>query len=1426
MGDSTTIVWESELLRARQWLASTRKDEQHEQTRLFWRIKSHIAFTDHRRSLQSETIASEDEDDDTALDFLGDVDLSDMNALLQAEAAGANALVDRNVLSASDTRAPLEMPLNLASPETIVKLMETDPVNAAMDGTEASNASVQALIQTLALDVTHVEPFSVETGSTEESTLFHLLQRFGQNETKIETTVSSDVKMEVELEMEQAELMHHELSTSPLALAKDTTDRRTTARLDVKEAKVVDPDLCDPAVVRRKEKLRWKQRDAKTSEEVRRPNLRHGKTRLTLTREEESGGESGGCVNSSYSPSPVEDEGDSEPDEKQVADGLDDDREGRRSVKRVRKRLQQTSVVPKKTNLRLRRPIFTHKLAQQGDGAQDRGDVMGLRSLTESEAECNLATGEMLQAEGDSRTMPSQPLMHVVSKDKVGENETVSSPKEGEDWLLDDASASDTYGGTIVCDGMKESTLRSEVPDRIASLLGSFQEKDDHEEAQVLESVSPKPATILDGDTVSKALAGVGLKPLATGCTAHEADDTQGNLVVDAYDIANAADAHSPPTGTVDRESNDVSPQDEVARGTVSVSTPDLAVSSDVGEEQESITPEVVGDDLEWVDNDPIVGEAQQRAEASDEDLSEAETEILEDDTPDTNDLGLDDSDDSDYGIDDFVNETDRAIGTQGKASGNEQNSVTSNKKASDQTHDSTGSDKQALDGQKACASIDGVQQFFDFAPVKVTRAATTAFEAVSAHSHDVTHVQSECNEVDKPKKRFAVPTNPSIGSNGLRSYKTPCAITTIQRGKYLQIRRCAKMLNDLPEGKRQLPSQYTVIPTSNSKVSSDQDLDDVPLAFLTKEMLKTSEDESQTRYLSYAGTKKKTSDSPSSAAQAPRIVSKSRYGGGLSSGASSAAQPSFSASIEKPTRVVDNSASNGRYRREPQISLYDALHIDGQDVTSDIHEGSGYKRPSRFKKMQEEAVRKGVCLVKSRVRDVDWDKLPIPKKRKKTQKLEELTHDAEPRLSSKSDHGCKKGARRDDCRKECSTSYSRNSRSNRYGPQTPTKSDKHDFSSHGRPGQERDHSKRDRKIRLPLSPSRDRGSSARNGRSRDDRRRKGSPRSRYRSPSPRKRENSSKQSRHRSRSRSRERSSKRGHRHFDQTTKTDRDRYRKANGRRRSTSQDSRDSRKTESLCKTLQSEKVSQNSSVGGIDTPAKKREIPDGVEAPPSPGALATFDGDDDVYITDSDDDGSALMKEVEDIRFDLESVSVDETLVMRQVYVSGLNPTVCAEQIEEDFARFGVGVDQDTGFPAIEVFVCQRNYLGRGDARVTFITEGGAKAAVEELNSKNVKNSMIQVRQMDVHTQRILMLQFQVARDTWKCTGTQCRTNVSVWNAKCDKCGRNRVYGPSNTKIRARSWLCSLCFTANDPTATTCHGCMEALPEVDRSSFYAS
>ncbi|KAJ8527475.1 hypothetical protein ON010_g14788 [Phytophthora cinnamomi] len=148
-----------------------------------------------------------------------------------------------------------------------------------------------------------------------------------------------------------------------------------------------------------------------------------------------------------------------------------------------------------------------------------------------------------------------------------------------------------------------------------------------------------------------------------------------------------------------------------------------------------------------------------------------------------------------------------------------------------------------------------------------------------------------------------------------------------------------------------------------------------------------------------------------------------------------------------------------------------------------------------------------------------------------------------------------------------------------------------------------------------------------------------------------------------------------------------------------------------------------VCQNGEIEERESFAKKQKIFHHADAPPAPGALATFDDDgDNMFISDSDDDGSALVKEVEDIRFDLDSVSVDKALMARQVYVTGVNPTVCAEQIEEDFARFGVAVDQDTGFPAINVFPSQRTHVGRGDACVTFETEEGAQEAVEELNSK--------------------------------------------------------------------------------------------------------
>lgn len=75
-------------------------------------------------------------------------------------------------------------------------------------------------------------------------------------------------------------------------------------------------------------------------------------------------------------------------------------------------------------------------------------------------------------------------------------------------------------------------------------------------------------------------------------------------------------------------------------------------------------------------------------------------------------------------------------------------------------------------------------------------------------------------------------------------------------------------------------------------------------------------------------------------------------------------------------------------------------------------------------------------------------------------------------------------------------------------------------------------------------------------------------------------------------------------------------------------------------------------------------------------------------------------------------------------------------------------------------------------------------------------KHVKNSLISVRLMDEHTQRILNAQFEHVRDTWKCAGTHCRAEVSTWDNICPKCRRKRCFGPSNVKISSESWLCSV------------------------------
>ncbi|KAL3665177.1 hypothetical protein V7S43_009806 [Phytophthora oleae] len=1453
MSDSAAALWESELLRAREWLVATRKDKQQEHVQLFQRVKAHISYKDHQRSLQSEAMASEDEDD-TALDFLADVDASDMSALLQAEAAKSVPAVEdmpppveTTMPRASDLMKPLDMPSNLASPKLkpkmkAVPMSQLDP-NAVGSLTTASvtagatlgaDEDVQKLMHSL--DVTLPTHSDTEETKTEESTPPHLLKSFGGGS----KAGSHGLHVNASRKLEQLKYMQKASSKSP----QDPHKKKVATPATTKQDDDVTQEMLswvtgcrDPEVIKRKENLRRKRkhphRYGMASEEEQRQVLMKAKQ---IARNSDS--ESEDDFSSDYSP--AEDEEMPEPDEPEVVDLLSDDYlesdEDKQPAKRKRKRLRQTNTTAKKKKVRSRKPAVTRKLSQPDSSSESTPPPA---NVPENQSPGSSATSEVShtptkELDGGVAGKSQHPIELLSSDDESGNSDEVNTSK-----AVGEHGADINAGKTGV---MQESTIsRPKIPN---SFNTSPQDRAQHELPAETTKTAPSTTCTVNYKRAVEVSSGLmSAKSIGPGRVQEIGVlDSSTNIMGAAMQSseADADDADVSDTGTIDLEEEDLSlgtedHEDIAMTGEVVGSS---TVAEDLGaiesEDNTAIESEEKTDQVQpdvQVDNgakgsEKTTGEVLSNAEVDDQDVSEAETEILDDDEPDTDDLGLDDSDDSDSGGNSTRNGNSQANDT---TRGQKDGAVSSDKNTSE-ARESSGEKENTPDSSNA-----GVQQFFDFKPLKLKPKAnvtTTAPKPLPVHNYSETHTKTGGNDSEKVTgERQKSPVTPAkpVGSNGLRPSKKPIATTTTFKGKYAVTRRSTKMLNpgDTPGAKRQAKSQYTMVPTK--KVSSSKDLDDVPLAFLAKELQKKPDDNPQTKYLSYAGAKK-TEEAPTYIAETPRIVPKSRYGGGSSSlNAISSAKQDYQAPLNGRQSLVNGkNAPQGGYRREPQISIYDALHVDGQESASDIRDGTGYKRPSRFKKMQEEAARNGTPMVKSRLQNTDWDKVPIPRK---LPQVENSTRDAVlPSPPKSNDYGSKNaGNTPNKRRKKTSASSNKNSGPSYYGPQA-TKSgtkDRYDSPSRGHRGREHNNYRRedDRWRKRSVSPpSRDRDRHNR----RDDRKRRGSSRSRSRSVSPRGRDYSSSRHLHGSRSRSwsRERSSEHDSRRTERSGSSNRDRDRQSNGGLGSIFSDDRDSAKKRSN-EPPELGEVRQNGKTEHADSPVKKQKRSDYIEAPASPGALATFDDDgDNIYISDSDDDEKTLIKEAEDICFDLDGVAVNEALMARQVYVTGLNPTLVAEQIEEDFARFGVAIDRETGFPAIDLFPSQRNHLGRGDACVTFETEDGAQEAAEELNAKNVKNSMIRVRRMDIHTQRILSVQFQTVRDTWKCTETRCRADVSIWTGKCDKCGRKRVYAPSNVKIGAESWLCSLCFTVNDSFATSCLGCKESLPEVDRSTLYMS
>ncbi|KUG00047.1 Acetylornithine deacetylase [Phytophthora nicotianae] len=917
MGDSVAALWDSELLRARQWLAATRRAKHRGNDRLFQRVKAHIGYKDHQLSLQTETTASEDEDDG-ALDFLGDVDVSDMSALLQAEAAKAAAAATpvEPALSAGDLMKPLEMPNNLVSPNLkpktkAVPMSQLDPKALGTSTTSTMTASatlgddssVNELLQELNVQVHHSD--SEET-KTEESTPPHLLKSFGDDKTGGNG---------MQVQTGRAQYMHQVSSKSPQDPHKKKAAAPVTAttKPDDVTAEMLSwvTGYRDPEVIRRKENMRRKRkhthRYGMTSEEEQHQVLLQVKR---IIRESDSDSEDD--MSSDYSP--AEDEEIPEPDEPDVVDLLSDDYldsdEDKRPAKRKRKRLRQAETSTKKKKTHSRKPAVTRKVTQGATSSTTSSpvNVQEARPLSSSAGNGTGLTPATTTEESDDGK-PNHPIELLSSGDETGDSDKGSTPQVHVDHSKSNHSADSNAKDSEVS---KESTiLRLKIPqDRLL---------EEHNQEQ-----EPNPAEATNAFS-----------------TAPGASD----------DDADLSD-----TGTVDFEGEDLSVETEENIDQDNSIAAELVVDSGIDKEQQG--PDVNAGEKQGK-AEHASGKAQSSAELEDDDVSEAETEILDDDEPDTDDLGLDYSDDSDSGDKSPSNAKNTARGEVDTATSSKMDDgTTSKEKSTSERSGDCSPNGKTTSGDKIDASRAGVQQFFDFTPLKLkpkTKTTTsTAPKPLPVHTYDETHRKkgesASGKAADDQKKSSVTPTKSTVGSNGLRpkTLKKPVATTTTMKGKYAVTRRSTKMLNpeDTPGAKRPSKSQYTMVPTKAFNNNVAKDLDDVPLAILAKEMAKKPDDKPQARYLSYAGAKK-TEDAPTYAAQTPRIVSKSRYGGGGLNSSLLTTQDSSVASNGQYSQVKDK----GGYRREPQISIYDALHMDEQESASDIREGPATNVPVALRK-------------------------------------------------------------------------------------------------------------------------------------------------------------------------------------------------------------------------------------------------------------------------------------------------------------------------------------------------------------------------------------------------------------------------------------------------------------------------------------------
>lgn len=1346
---SSAALWDLELERVKRRLARRRERQAEHQDSLLGRIRAHLAFKDQQQELGEvdEWVAADSDDHDMGLDFLEGVDEEDMRTLLN-EAASRMQPAENGELAAAATiqqqdqvqleHAPIPMPESLISPTKAstatvssaeisaidmdiggdVHLESETQAQVAVSVSLGGDADVAELLNELQLDLGNASVVSSNSSNTTTTAT--------STSKSVATNGSSRPAWQARSGQQPA---NH--ASGPKAKPATVSDRPQVQQQETQrtEHDAVSAEMVswvtgyrDPEVVRRKENTPQRKRratkryGADTYEEQ--LSVRRAAKYYAQESDESSDSDSPDSAGSDFAPVGEEPEDTTRLDDEPLSDiellsddYLNSDEGSKRQLPR-RRRLRKgvAANVSPQVN-KARQPWQTRRSRRKQLEPTKRVDSsVGQRNGSHTPQVANTAK----PSEKPRQTLAEQPAgkkqEQTIDLRSSDDEDTVIMGRSKDAHIVDLESTSNTDDSSATtkknAGQVKQTMLQNELKDSLILRLKTPKSMDireispqtplkaDNAVATVEDDELSDTGTLNDGIMDDSGYdLGADAEVSSTPPPESIVGDTENlsiripnesvnvedeymsdtGTVVDYEDLSEAGtedfeeevpaqestlegqDTNSITTHTAERSLSSanlplsqLSIEEKLAKAGLSTSMP-AATEIEAPKKSETEVDIVVQasglQTTKQLHMDTAEKSKEPHANASG-DISDAETVDLA--QVDEDDLGLDYSDDEEEDVEIVDQPTQK----------NDDNGV--------EQFDFDGSARTAVAKVKTKTST-------------LTRpAGTPKPKTIPMNATERKKPTEKAMKVNAPKKKALVsPLKETIGSNGLRKRpgNPPVETVPVTKGKFTYNRRAIKVL-----GSDSSKNQEKVAGTISAKITSRS----------------TDSEKTTKRYLGYGKHKTGTEDDDSLDDEplVRNTAPKSKYGGGGFDPPTQIPRDPFE---RRASEAIESDAPKTvfQFAREPQLSVYQALHLPEREESAVSLLGDDHKRPTKFTKSQEDKKKRGIAFISSI--PVDLENAPIPKKPKaKAANGNASRYGGSTGQENKTNRDSNNNGRRDSGDRDrfqggASRSWNANknsgysskrSNSRRERPPSPDNrrndyKNKKDYASRPQKQQKnnRSYETHDKYGPSSRSPPRDR--------SRDFRDKDSSFMDRRQGYDDRKRSRS--RSNSRSRSVRNDREDNRGRKSFPaRESKRMRDHSWSPQARRHD-DLNSRPQQEDRPQPSHEKPSRINHDDNPRELKKPKHQgRPSEDENTIRAAPVSLASMDQDEFTYIVDSDiDDEEILTVEDEiasvvDIRFDLSSVPINESECDKCVYVTGINFSMDEGVLNEVFAPFGVQV----------------------------------------------------------------------------------------------------------------------------------------------------